>query len=272
MKRIFTGIIALVATSAFTTPVLAEPEKNHIPIRYDGFEVILDCRERAPIFFHFNPKFDTANYDRKEEFSLDPNIPKECQQTSTKPYHIPYEIYATLGKEKRYHRGHFVDANSMDFSPEAIAMTNYMTNIIPMTQTVNQYGAWRGTEEYTECLRDRLPNPEFSDDKRSFSVMGGPIWGDNEDNDYFMNTHGVRTPDYLWKVLYDKDALLNDEPSVIAWIIPNSHDAVKRNLPDYRVKVSEIERHIGFALPIRAELKQRDDMPLWEVPEKCNQS
>lgn len=248
--------------------------KNHIPIRYEGFEVILDCRERAPIFFHYSPRYDSADYDRAESFSIDPNIPKECQQTSTNTYRVPYSVYVNSGKSISYHRGHLVTANHMDFSPTAIDMTNFMTNIVPMTATVNADGAWRETEIMTECLRDRLVADPTKEDntKKSFDVMGGVIWGNDESNDYFVNTHGVRTPDYLWKVLYDPHAEFNNQPSVIAWIIPNDNKAIKENLPKYRVTVKDIESKIGFALPIKSEMKKVDDYPLWETPKYCGRS
>jgi endonuclease G len=257
------------------TPADNKIVENLLPIKYEGFEVILDCRERAPIFFHYDAVFDSGNYKRKDTFDIDPNIPKECQQTSSSTYRLPYKTYASSGKTISYHRGHLVPANHLDYSPTAIAMSNFMTNIVPMTATVNAHGAWRETEEMTECLRERLNDPATLADgerARTFSVMGGVIWGDNKDNDYFINSHGVRTPDYLWKILYDSRADLNEEPSVIAWIIPNDNKAIANKLPKYRVSVRDIEARIGYSLPIKGMIKDLDDLPLWEQPKYCDRS
>lgn len=254
--------------SAFNATATTQLEDPHLSLQYEGFQVIIDCRERAPIFFHYEPQLDTANYARSEAFVLDPNVPVECQQASTEPYRVPYQVYIQSGKKVSYHRGHLVTANHLDFSPTAIAMSNYMTNIVPMTATVNYDGAWRETEIFTECLRDRI-TPQ---DEKTFDVMGGVVWGNNTDNDYFINTHGVRTPDYLWKVMYDSRGRFAKEPSVIAWLIPNDSLAIKENLPRYRTTVRELEALIGYALPIPSELKDLDDMPLWEIPERCNRS
>lgn len=263
-------LAAFVGLSLFASNSIAQYSKEdpHMTIQYEGFEVLIDCRERAAIFFHYKPRMDTANYDRSEEFSLDPNIPSECQQTSTETYRVPYQVYVQSGKTIAYHRGHLVTANHLDFSPTAIAMSNYMTNIVPMTATVNKDGAWRGTEEYTECLRDRITEAN----QGSFSVMGGVVWGNDTKNDHFINTHGVRTPDHLWKVMYDKSTKFAGRPSVIAWLIPNDNTAVKNNLPKYRVTVRELEAKIGYSLPVPVELKDLDNLPMWETPKRCNRS
>lgn len=47
-------------------------------------------------------------------------------------------------------------------------------------------------------------------------VMGGVIWGSNAKDDYFVASHGVRTPDYFWKVII-RDT--GQDERAIAWII-----------------------------------------------------
>jgi endonuclease G len=56
------------------------------------------------------------------------------------------------------------------------------------------------------------------------------IWGNNPADDYFVQSHGVKTPDAFWKVIirgagYDE--------RVIAWIVPNSQEATRKHLDQY---------------------------------------
>ena len=52
-------------------------------------------------------------------------------------------------------------------------------------------GAWLLAEEITECYRDI----------DELLIIGGVIWGDNPDDDIYVDSHGVKTPDAFWKVI-----------------------------------------------------------------------
>lgn len=88
-----------------------------------------------------NAQYDTGNELRAKNFKLDPNVPAECQQTSTKSYGQGYD------------HGHQVPANHLDYSQEAIKQSNYITNILPQTSQMNR-GAWLLNEEIIECYCD----------------------------------------------------------------------------------------------------------------------
>ncbi len=104
-----------------------------------------------------------------------------------------------------------------------------MTNILPQTAQMN-WGAWLLTEEIIKCYRDI----------DELLVIGGVIWGDNPADDFFMQSHGVGTTDAFWKVVVDSSG--KDE-KLIAWIVPNSTDATKRNLD--LVSIDDLERITG---------------------------
>jgi len=89
-----------------------------------------------------------------------------------------------------YDRGHQVPANHLDDFQTAIKQTNFMTNILPQTSQMNR-GAWKATEEIVECYRDI----------DELLVLGGTIWGNNPSIDFFLQSHGVATPDAFWKVI-----------------------------------------------------------------------
>ncbi|MDD2863959.1 MAG: DNA/RNA non-specific endonuclease, partial [Methylococcales bacterium] len=87
-------------------------------------------------------------------------------------------------------REHLVPANHLDYSANAIKATNNMTNILPQAANMNR-GAWLQTEKIIECYRDI----------DELLVICGVIWGNNPADDYFVQSHGVKTPDAFWKVV-----------------------------------------------------------------------
>ncbi|MCF2902251.1 DNA/RNA non-specific endonuclease [Pseudoalteromonas sp. OFAV1] len=270
-------LLLSVAALAFNVNAsLATNQDQKLTIKYEDFELSLNCKERASDFFFYEVKHDSADYKTDNHYSLDTDIPLQCQQFSTKQYRIPYLINSDNGKKVEYVQGQLVPENHLDYSPTAIRMAARMTNVVPMTKTVaTRGGAWFETNDYIECLRERIQDPEslpLGKQSKTFKVMGGVIWGTNNDDNYFINSHGVKTPDYLWKVLYDQHAEFSKVPSYIAWLIPNTSRAIKENLPKYRVSIRELEEKAGIILPIRSEMKVVDDYPLWETPELCDKN
>lgn len=245
----------LIDTPQKPTPILSDtPGKattgqtitrsgNILKLDYEGFTIWLDCKERAPIKFRYNAQHDTGSEPRASDFELDPNVPKECQQLSAKSYGNGYD------------RGHQVPANHLDFSATAIKQSNYMTNILPQTSQMNR-GAWLHTEEIIECYRDI----------DELLVLGGVIWGNNPADDYFLQSHGVKTPDAFWKVV------VRGNGDAIAWIVPNTKDATMSKLDNYIVTVADIEKQTGESLPITGDARTKKPQASWLVPIGCNKS
>jgi endonuclease G len=233
--------------SFVSTPASIVTRLNDIvKVGYQGFTVWLDCKERAPVKFRYNAQRDTGNLKRYDHFMLDPDIPATCQQLSSQPY------------GKGYDRGHQVPANHLDAVQEAIKQSNYMTNILPQTSQLNR-GAWLLTEEIVECYRDI----------DELLVMGGVIWGNNAEDDYFVASHGVRTPDYFWKVIIRG---IGQDERAIAWIMPNSTDATKKHLDEYLVTVEELEKRTGEVIPVADYAKHEKPSSSWLIPQGCNKS
>jgi endonuclease G len=218
-------------------------EGKLLRLNYQGFTVWLDCQERAAVKFRYNAQRDDGNEARDGDFRLDPNVPKECQQTSAKAYGPGYD------------RGHQVPANHLDASAVAIKQSNYMTNILPQASQMNR-GAWKLTEDIVECYRDI----------DELLVVGGVIWGNNSADDLFMQSHGVRTPDAFWKVV------VRGNDNAIAWIVPNTKDAVEAKLDRYLVTVADIEKRTGEKLPVSGDARTTKPKASWVVPIGCNKS
>lgn len=213
-------------------------------VDYEGFTLWLDCTQHGAVKFQYNAQRDTGSFPRVEKFFLDKNVPKDCQQTSAKSY------------GRNYDRGHLVPANHLDYSKQAITDSNSMANILPQAANMNR-GAWLLTEEIIECYRDI----------DELLVIGGVIWGNNSKDDYFVKSHGIKTPDAYWKVVI-RGSLNNEQ--VIAWIVPNSTDAKRSKLDNYLVSVAEIEKQTGEKIPVNAELKNEKLKTSWLVPKGCN--
>jgi len=244
-------IAALIGTTALNAD--ASTSRHHAK-RYQSFDVVLDCDVQLPVYVYYEASTDTGNEERASSFYLDEDVPDRCQQDSTWSYRIPDALmYNKLNKKISFDRGHLVPANHMDGDKVSIKQSNFMTNIVPMDKTVNRTGAWRHTEKLTECIRDI----------KTFDVHAGVIVGTDTRNDYFTNTHGVPTPDFLWKVLFDGE-------NIISWIIPNGPTAIKENLPNYQTSVKDIEEKSGLVIPIPSHFKAFTHQSEWKMPSQCD--
>ena len=223
---------------------VATPPEKLMRLDYEGFTVWVDCEKRGAVKFQYNAQHDNGSLPREEKFALDPNVPAQCQQTTANAYGHNYD------------RGHLVPANHLDYSAAAIKATNNMTNILPQAANMNR-GAWLETEEIVECYRDIT----------ELLVIGGVIWGNNPADDYFVKSHGVKTPDAYWKVVI-RGSGQNEQ--AIAWIVPNSKDAIRKNVNQYLVTVHEIERITGEKIPVAEYAKDTKPAASWTIPIGCN--
>jgi endonuclease G len=237
-------IKSLALAALLPIAVSAAPAPATIQINYTDFTIWLDCNKHGAVKFQYNTRPDNGVGIREPNFTFDANVPKQCQQTSTKTYGGNYD------------RGHLVPENHLDYSVIAMREANHITNILPQTSTMNR-GAWLLTEEIIECYRDN----------NSLTVIGGPVWGTNKSNDLFVKSHGVETPDSFWKVI-----LNNSTGTAIAWIVPNTFDATRAKLDSYLVPISYIEQITGFAIPTTAENKYKILSQSWYIPRGCNKS
>jgi endonuclease G len=236
------------ATISGTSPVRSGTHTagKLLKLDYEGFTVWLDCEKRGPVKFRYNAQHDSGNEARASTFRLDPKVPKDCQQLSAAAYGNGYD------------RGHQVPANHLDASAEAIRQSNFMTNILPQVAQMNR-GAWLRTEEIAECYRDI----------DELLIIGGTLWGNNPTDDYFLQSHGVVTPDAFWKVIIRGSG---QHEQAIAWIVPNAPNATKRNLDRYLVTIDELERITGETIPVADYAKHDRPSASWMIPVGCNKS
>jgi len=146
----------------------------------------------------------------------------------------------------------------MDANSVLMKRANYMSNIVPQASTFNQ-GIWLDAENIAECYRDIAP----------VRVVGGVVY-DDEANDYFLSSHGIRTPDYFWKTILTTDRA-SGETKTISWYIPNSNFV--SDLDSYIVSIRELEELVGISrVGINATERVRTMKPFqsWRLPSQCN--
>ena len=247
MRPIQLAFVALLSASSF---VSAAKNPTH-QADYLGFTVWLDCKEHAAYRFRYNAGHDMGDYDRTDDFRLDPTVPYECQPSSTATFSTK-----NIPNAPTYHRGHLVAANHLDYDEQAIRESFFMTNILPMTQQLN-LGAWSRTEEITECYRDRS----------ELLVLGGAVWGNtrkDKKNDYFVGSHNIRTPEYYWKLIIKGDG------ETIAWYIPNDTTALSGQLDRYLIKPAQLQAKARVKLPeVPKAWKWKKPKTSWPIPKEC---
>ena len=215
---------------------------------YGGFGLLYDCDARSAIRFEYRLEKDTDNLLRPANYTFDPTLPKDCgQQTSTKSY---------ASVVSGWDRGHLVASNHMDFDTNYLLRANYMTNIVPQLASVNR-GVWKESENIIECYRELAP----------INVSGGVVY-DDTNNDFFVRSHGIKSPDFFWKTLTTTDAGGNLQ--TISWLIPNREGI--EGLDTYIVTVDQIEKLIGadvVSSKIGNEFKYQKPAKSWVIPKNC---
>ncbi len=217
---------------------------NITRIDYAQFSIWMNCERRAPVMFFMALDKDNGDKPQLSQFYLDENIELTCQQSATTPY--------TAERLKvKYDRGHLVTPNAMDDNELSMREAFYMTNVVPQVAEFNT-GAWALTEDIQECLRDEAPT----------AVLGGLKY-DNTYNDHFVDSHGIPTPDYFWKIIVSGD-------TSYVWYFPNSREATKKNIDKYLISISDLEKKINYKIPI--EIRDRDSKARksYRVTRRCD--
>ncbi len=191
--------------------------------------------------------------------NLSPTVISVAIIVSSKLHRMRAQLFSNASRYTyghNYDRGHQVPANHLDASVAAIKATNTMTNILPQAANMNR-GAWLLTEEIIECYRDI----------DELLVLGGVLWGNNPADDFFVQSHGVKTPDAFWKVVVRGTG--SDERA-IAWIVPNSQEATRKRLDDYLVSIEDLEKATGETIPVADYAKHDKPSQSWMIPQGCN--
>ncbi|MFQ5580975.1 MAG: DNA/RNA non-specific endonuclease [Nitrospiria bacterium] len=225
MKQVLSVVFIIVAH--FSGIAQAE---DFLKRQYNGFTLWLDCKtHHGAVAFYYEIGTDTGNASRKSgRFRFDRSVPLTCQPQSWRSYRTT-TVDPSSGT---WDRGHLVPANHMDGSDKTLNDTFFLTNILPQNSAFNQSrGAWHLTEIITECYREITP----------LKVWGGVIWGNDTNNDYFTVTHGIKTPDFWWKLIYR-----SDKKEYVAWLFPNHQGAKASDMDSFLISIEGLKSRVDF--------------------------
>ncbi|APO98939.1 DNA/RNA non-specific endonuclease [Xanthomonas perforans] len=243
--RIFLTVLLL-------TTFNAAAQAQVVTLNKGGYTLSYDCTNRTALRYEYVLQADTGSAARPSSFNLDTELPSGCAgQTSSASY---------ASVRSGYDRGHLVTSNHMDYNETYIRRANLMSNIVPQVSGFNQ-GIWVQAENVAECYRDIKP----------VNVYGGVVFGDTS-NDYFLSSHGIRTPEYFWKTIITTDPSTGAEKA-ISWIIPNQTGL--GSLDDYIVSIADLEDLIGASnVGITASSAVKNMLPTttWALPSNCDLS
>lgn len=197
-------------------------------LNYKRFTLTYDYINKVTRKWNYTQsKSDFGDEKRPRRYFYDPNVPMIYQQKSLKSYGNGYDL------------GHLVRSKDMSTNYTTRHEANYITNILPQVSSFNR-GVWLKTELMASAIA-RL---------RFVRIYGGVIFNDTS-NDYFLESHGVRTPDLWYKILISQN---NNDTHIISWLIPNKENL--NLLENYALSVRELEYEIKEKLDfVPEELK-----------------
>lgn len=198
-------------------------QDKSVNLDYGEFMINYSCKHRGFNYSTYTTVPDKGSLPRYKPFHQEKRLlSKGCSpqyKTSS---------YKKVGNAPQYHRGHGVHSNIWDHDKAIMKKTNMFTNIVPHHGVQNASGLWRHLEKRVECARDVT----------DVTVYLGNDWGNDASNDHFKRTHGVTTPDYLWRV-----HMYADRPNqAYAWLIRNNGDAKPKHEGSHRVSLKELKR------------------------------
>lgn len=229
--------------------------------QYSGFELTLQCDKEAQagytVGYSYSLTKDVDDLGTKRSYRNDPTVPAECQQQFQGQNMPSYRTDECSGGNRQknpfcYDRGHIVMGNHMDGTSQTRSDASFVTNLVPQASGFNQDGgAWKATEDLIECHRD------FPDVKR-LDIFGGMLY-DDEENDYFLDSHGIPTPDTFYKIVVKHFEDDEKEPDVIAWLMKNEfNDSADRldkrfNEGGDLIEVKQLKRLVNDSLDLLPE-------------------
>ncbi|MFO0762764.1 MAG: DNA/RNA non-specific endonuclease [Byssovorax sp.] len=232
---------------AMGTPVDADPSDDYL-IERPQYAVSYNRNRNDPNWVSWNLDDGWMGHTprRKGKFITDDSLPPGF-------YRVEDRDYAGSG----YDRGHMTRSEDRSRSPEDMAATFILTNILPQKHELNA-GPWLRLEDYSEDLARK-------EGKELFIVAGGIF-----DKSPPTIGKGVAVPTSCFKiaVVLDRGQGVKDvseSTRVIAVIMPNVGGILDNPWGPYRVSVDEVEKRTGYrfltALPegIKRALSSRVD-------------
>ncbi|XP_063159405.1 nuclease EXOG, mitochondrial [Candoia aspera] len=202
---------------------------------YTNHALSYDQAKRVPrwVIEHISKCKTSGSADRKHcKFKPDPNIPSTFSAMN--------EDYIGSG----WSRGHMAPAGDNKYSPEAMAETFYLSNIVPQNYE-NNAGFWNRVEMYCRDLTER-----FED----VWIVSGPLTLPQLDEDgkkkvvyQVIGKDDVAVPSHLYKVILARRSEVPKDPLVLgAFVIPNNPIGFEHQLQEFQVGIEDLEKMSGL--------------------------
>ncbi|KAM5158299.1 nuclease EXOG, mitochondrial [Mantella aurantiaca] len=210
------------------------PQSGSEVRQYVGHALSYDQEKKIPrwVIEHLTNDKTLGNADRKHcKFKADPHIPAMFSATN--------EDYIKSG----WSRGHMAPAGDTKYSPEAMAETFYLSNIVPQDYK-NNAGFWNRFEMYCRDLTER-----FDD----VWVISGPLTLPVQHEDgkksvtyQVIGKDEVAVPTHLYKVILARKNRSAEVLAEGAFVVPNIPISFDHQLPEYQVQLEDLEKKSGL--------------------------
>lgn len=211
---------------AFGKPDAASPSDPNSYLLVNNFYVLSYSRDRGiPNWAAWRvTKTDMGNLQRQDSFRPDDRLPSGWTRITPSDY-----------TGSGFDRGHVVPNADRDSSPDSMASTFLMTNMIPQTGDLNR-GPWAKLEGYLRTLVTR---------GNDLYIYAG-AYGEKG-----RLKNKVTVPTNTWKIAVAVPAgadigAVNENTRVIAIDMPNVKGIKNADWQTYRTTVRDIEQKTGY--------------------------
>jgi len=258
-KKLFCCLCFFVSQSIFAS---SSPKV----IKRDGFTIYLSCSMRAAVKFEYDllKKIDVSSNTEYEFYynrMSDMDVSRKCSQINSISYSgfsFPEMNNAGINenssvkdlklKRLKFLDGRLVPSYHLGNNLINILETSYMTNILPM-HPVFYKEAWVVSNDIIDCFRK----------KHNIHVEGGPLWTNDIKNDVFFFTHGIRTPDYFWKIIE------LENKKFLSFLFPNDERSNLKNFKSFLTNISKMKSVVLSA----KKYKEKDQMSFNDIRREC---
>lgn len=222
--------------------------KTKIRLMHQNSTYLLDCNERYAVKakYRVQPKQPLNTNPMTMRFN-EQRLPDSCKAKSVLMYIGP------VGIKTSYNSGYLVNpAFTLENSDENLA-ANAMFNVLPMERTIATKH-WNDIDKMVFCNSDGLQS----------IVIAGVGFDNSDNNDFFKDEWGIRTPDVFYKIAIREDG------EVLSYLFPNDYRS-GNELKTYSVSIKSIERALKISINDAPEhLKDKSNRFGWDVVKQCN--
>ncbi|MDB5394837.1 MAG: endonuclease [Rhodospirillales bacterium] len=226
---------ACASQAPWGAPTWENGEPALTPLCRTAYIALHDPRKLVPDFVSWQLTRDHSLgcFPRKNSFAPDPDLaPGHRAELADYKNHPGFD------------RGHFAPNSDFEWDADVERESFYLSNMSPQASHLNQW-EWEQLEAVTRA---------WTLTHAALIVMDGPIWDGAPQT---IGDDNVAVPVAYWKVIVDPDT--ND---TLAFVMKNE-PTPKGDLTPYLVSINDIEKAVGFSLPLPAGVNRVQLGVIW---------